>query len=740
MLQGSQTIAEKLKAMNYTDCEIIREYLLELDKKDDHYFEFESIPQSQKGDEDDDSDVDSDYESELGDSIHLENERVEHDRATLQSASVASIISGTMILDQTISTQSSEIKDCSQTSDNSLDVECTSLVLKKLKSKKMPQYVRNAISTTISNDLACGRHWIPVSTKNKKHQLYQRKVLRGKVTILWEKAIQFSPKLSSEDDYYVNVIRIWDIVFREASCQRRIAAIEKAWNQGEMKISTETLKPCLPIIGDDQSQKTLLSQTYKRVLPSSRGSCDILLNPPADPDSNQYIVANFYAFPYNIESLVSRSHKFDLAIKVWPEEHKIINMKTDGPTVVLGRSGTGKTTCCLYRMVKEFLNHTRSWNKHESTEGSLPLRQLFVTRNSFLVEKFETQFEKLIASHSLDRTCASVKDLRDLHYPLFLTWDKFLDLMDNSFRNGLCDNYDLLAIQGKKITADEFASDVWKSINRRICKNSFDPHMVWMEIKSFIKGYKPTRELSQEEYMELSARIAPNFAESREIVYHIYEQYKHYLGTAKRVKFNQLYDECDLVFHLFEVLKEHHDAINDWLFDSLYVDEVQDFTQSEVLLLIKSCKTTDSNIFLTGDTAQTVMRDVSFRFKDLKTSFFKDGAIATPLVHELTINYRSHSGILNLAGHVLTLLEKHFPNSVDRAPRDNGIFPGPIPKFIKCCHPDHLKLILGANVRNASESRFGHHQAVIVRTEECKKDIPFDENEVQIFSIYDCKV
>ena len=57
---------------------------------------------------------------------------------------------------------------------------------------------------------------------------------------------------------------------------------------------------------------------------------------------------------------------------------------------------------------------------------------------------------------------------------------------------------------------------------------------------------------------------------------------------------------------------------DEWLFDGLYVDEVQDFTQCEVLLLIKSCKPT-SRLFLTGDTAQTVMHDVSFRFKDMKT-------------------------------------------------------------------------------------------------------------------------
>jgi hypothetical protein len=53
----------------------------------------------------------------------------------------------------------------------------------------------------------------------------------------------------------------------------------------------------------------------------------------------------------------------------------------------------------------------------------------------------------------------------------------------------------------------------------------------------------------------------------------------------------------------------------------MYVDETQDFTQAELYLLISICRN-PNGMFLTGDTAQGIMRGISFRFKDLRTLFY----------------------------------------------------------------------------------------------------------------------
>ena len=53
----------------------------------------------------------------------------------------------------------------------------------------------------------------------------------------------------------------------------------------------------------------------------------------------------------------------------------------------------------------------------------------------------------------------------------------------------------------------------------------------------------------------------------------------------------------------------------------VYIDETQDFTQAELFLLM--CLTDKPNrMFMTGDTAQSIMCGVAFRFADLKTLLY----------------------------------------------------------------------------------------------------------------------
>ena len=784
---------------------IIRAYFEYLDAKPDEFFCLPSVQEMQKDENsDEDDDIDSDYESALTDSTSLlsfsdisEDEGSEK-TDTISDITCVNIPSWTSVslLDAkpTLSSvptpndseqesitlslpierqNSTSIQQHSETVTTGLEweVECTSKVVKKLSHRKTPKHVVKAICNTIINHLARGACKDMIQA-NKEHKLFQTEVLGGKVTILWEKAIQFSPKLSSKQcDYFAEIIRIWDIVIHKRSLRSRIKAINKAWNQERHNNSTEiTVKPC--DVHDSQAQdQASLRRVFQRVLSTSNDPSEIHLFHPADFERNHYKPMTLHHFPHNIEDLLAtRRRKFDLPLKLQPQEQKIIDLPFTGPIIVVGRSGTGKTTCCLYRMVQEYLSCCSNDATQQSTdsEDSPPLRQLFVTKNVHLCQIFKAQFERLIAYHSLTMTsCYEKRHVKDSQCPLFLTWDEFLDLIDNSLydQNSWTSPYDesnssdsefdssqpqpkdcSMRIKGTLVTAEYFVSKIWKEIKPKGDLCSINPEAVWMEIKSFIKGYETTGELKQERYVDthtFSPKIAPNFSESRQMIYEVYKSYKDYCKRMSRTRFIKLYDECDLVSNLHEKVHElrqkHVKNYNKWFFDSVYVDEVQDFTHNEVHLLAKCCKS--SNLFLTGDTAQTVMRDVSFRFKDLKTSFFEDDSSPSigkaPPIHELTINYRSHSGILNLAGHVLSILEEHFPNSIDRVPRDKGMFPGPTPKFIKSCNPETLKLLLAANAKELSDIQFGHQQTVIVRTEESKRDLPF--TEVQAFSVYESK-
>ena len=133
------------------------------------------------------------------------------------------------------------------------------------------------------------------------------------------------------------------------------------------------------------------------------------------------------------------------------------------------------------------------------------------------------------------------------------------------------------------------------------------------------------------------------------------------------------------------------------------------------------------------------MKDVSFRFKDLRALFHKAKFLPNeaPPLNYLQVNYRSHSGILNLVKSVLDVIKKYHPDSIEVEPSDEALFQGPKPKFIKQCDEDTLMCILASNVRNPSDIQFGHHQAIIVRRNESEEDIPI--KNALIFSIYESK-
>ena len=72
----------------------------------------------------------------------------------------------------------------------------------------------------------------------------------------------------------------------------------------------------------------------------------------------------------------------------------------------------------------------------------------------------------------------------------------------------------------------------------------------------------------------------------------------------------------------------------------MFVDETQDFTQAELTILIRLAHN-PNEMFLTGDTAQSIMRGVSFRFSDLKTLFH---------YAKQSLKARGKTGVLEVGG------------------------------------------------------------------------------------------
>lgn len=131
-------------------------------------------------------------------------------------------------------------------------------------------------------------------------------------------------------------------------------------------------------------------------------------------------------------------------------------------SLILGRSGTGKTTCLIFKMVGKYLTSKAVLGetpvKQVSNEHPLPVAccspgQVLLTRSSFLADKIRAYTRGLIKtleSKSIDAQSPmngknsasttlqedlgeeSVFTLRDDSFPLVLTFDNFLRILENT--------------------------------------------------------------------------------------------------------------------------------------------------------------------------------------------------------------------------------------------------------------------------------------------------------------------
>ena len=435
------------------------------------------------------------------------------------------------------------------------------------------------------------------------------------------------------------------------------------------------------------------------------------------------------------------------------------------------------------------------------------LQQVFITKNSVLCAQFKKKFFDL--AHTVPKLSKhleyedipypnTLQEIVPHAYPLFLTFRNWLELLDASLEDDDCFfdrnpdgslaveiidmdyNYDksieaLVMLDEsssededeandglkqplvdhvqklRKVDANYFIETMWPAISKEMRvshpgKLRIKPILVWMEIKSFIKGSSqslksPNGYLSLTEYQEFGKKMAPNFAYDRTTAYELFTRYE---SIKKR---NGFYDDCDLAFNLFQRLSRLDDI--NWCIHQFYIDEVQDFTQAELTLLLHCCRW-PNGLFLTGDTAQSIMRGVSFRFSDLRSVFHyisrnvdtskgQRSMVKVPCVHKLTQNFRSHSGILQLAASVIDLLMNFFRSSLDKLPSDQGMFPGPKPVLLLSCSYSDLALLLRGNRREASAIEFGARQAIIVQSDKAKEKLPSELRTGIVLTVFESK-
>ncbi|CCO36370.1 TPR and ankyrin repeat-containing protein 1 AltName: Full=Lupus brain antigen 1 homolog [Rhizoctonia solani AG-1 IB] len=381
-----------------------------------------------------------------------------------------------------------------------------------------------------------------------------------------------------------------------------------------------------------------------------------------------------------------------------PDERKIV--RHHGTSVVIGRSGTGKTTALIYKMRANAQLGARS-------DELRPTRQLFVTRSKVLTQHIARNYQGLIDSSDIankstqeleamrqenqkyqsrelveyDNTVdlrvdlpRRFSELKDKHFPLFVSFDKLCELIEGDMLSVAGEDALTSArVQAQRIVSfSDFKHQYWPTFSPKLTRN-LNPALVFSEILGVIKGYG--RDLTMDETQK------------------ILSGYK--VPPGSRV-------------------------------DYIFVDEVQDHLMSDVYYGGYWC----------GDTAQTINVGSSFRIKDLKAFIYEnmipqDSARpqrkqTVPFsLFELTVNFRSHGGIVRYAASLVELIYTLFPTSIDVMQPESAKTPGLPPLLFFSPENDEATFVHYLLDRKPIEQAtpFGAQQAIIVRSESTARSL-----------------
>lgn len=190
---------------------------------------------------------------------------------------------------------------------------------------------------------------------------------------------------------FPEINRVWDIAADRDTLMKKVESIIKSHDRGLKCIvrkelsgfrkggnkvkntSGERLPNYFVEVGEKVDQ-VHVKQATKSVKSVAKGSGSQFFFPPASANDMEFHILKFYAFSSALINSIlhsNRTAKVDFPFRVTELEHAIINLHPTPPCpiILLGRSGTGKTTCCSYRLWNEFQSY---WEKAATAGPHLP--------------------------------------------------------------------------------------------------------------------------------------------------------------------------------------------------------------------------------------------------------------------------------------------------------------------------------------------------------------------------------
>ncbi|HNL07338.1 MAG TPA: PhoH family protein, partial [Chitinophagales bacterium] len=292
-------------------------------------------------------------------------------------------------------------------------------------------------------------------------------------------------------------------------------------------------------------------------------------------------------------------HLLDKIISFDEDQNTIFRLPA--PVIIIGSAGSGKTALTL--------------EKIKTLKGNI----LYVTLSPYLVESAAN----LYYSFNYENEEQEID---------FLSFKDFVQ--------------SLQVIEGKEITFKEF--DTWFIRYRNNTKIK-DSYKLFEEFRGVLTGNDITKPyLSKADYLSLGVRQSVFFQDEREQVYSLFEKYLQFLSE------NKYYDLNIVSYQWLQFVENKYDFV--------IVDEVQDLTNAQLYLILKSLQNSSSFV-LCGDSNQIVHPNF-FSWSNVKSMFYKTDMLDND-VRILKTNYRNSPEVTTLANTLLKIKHLRF-GSVDR--------------------------------------------------------------------------
>ena len=344
-------------------------------------------------------------------------------------------------------------------------------------------------------------------------------------------------------------------------------------------------------------------------------------------------------------------------------------LRQRAPLVLVGSAGSGKTALLLQRL------------------RGIPGRVAYVTESKWLAE----------TSRSLYVAYGGAPQEQEAD---FLSYRQLLETVG--------------VPEGRPVTFRDFAG----FFERHRQKIRFaDAHQAFEELRGVITA-EPEGPLPRDQYLSLGVRQSMFDAGQRAELFGLWERYRAWLAEAK------LY-EPNLVAHAWLTKMEP-------TYDFVAVDEVQDLTNVQLSLVLRSLKA-PGQFVIAGDANQIVHPNF-FSWSKVKSLFWRGLAEARETdVHILDVSYRNSNAVTRVANGVLRLKHAKF-GSIDR---ESNLLMRPL-----AGEAGSVAAIIanGAALKELDEkTRQSTRVAVIVLRDEHKAEARLRLRTPLIFSIHEAK-